>query len=116
MTDDQIKALVRTGRAAAAMIKEQMAIKADAEDKIRELIAVGDSLEVDGVRVLHKRGNRSFSPKMALAIMTAEQKADAVKTIVDPKAIRSIVESIGRLEECYEEPAPEAKTTIQLIA
>lgn len=114
MDEQVIQAWVRTGRAIAAEITELTKQKTEVEEKLRAVVPVGDRLVVDGVPVIHKRGNRSFNEKRALAMLTATEREACVKLGVDGKLVRSFADANGITEACMDDPKPDAKTTLQL--
>lgn len=114
-SDGQIAALVRSARELSAHIKSAGEELTLIEDRLKQLIAVGERVDVDGIPVAHRRGNRSFSKLLALASLSREERDSIKREMVDEKALRKMIEEKGLLEECMEEPKPDAKTSIRLV-
>lgn len=108
----QIEAIVRRARVIAAEIRSLTETKNALEAKLDSLVDVGWKAEVDGIPASKKTGNRSFSPALAIARMTAEQKLACVSTSINNKTVREIADTEGWTEECMAEP--DGKTRIVL--
>lgn len=101
---DLVSALVRRGRLLAAEMKSMSEEHKKIIARLDELVPVGWKLDVDGIPASKRTGNRSFSPALAISHFTAEEKAACVKTVVDPKEVRSIAEARNLVEACMVEP------------
>lgn len=113
LSDDTITALTRRYRALAADVAalqdEMTTIKA----RIDDAVEVGFKLDVDGVPVAKRAGNREFCKITAISLLSPEQKEACKATVYVDKTIRKTVEDAGLLAQCMIEK-PDAKPQLKL--
>lgn len=113
LSDDTITALTRRYRALAADVASLQDEMATIKNRIDDAVVVGFKLDVDGVPVAKRAGNREFCKITAVGLLTEEQKLACRATTYVDKLIRKTIEESGQLEQCMIEKV-DAKPQLKL--
>lgn len=100
LSDEALEALVRRHRELGSQIAELKGEQDEIKTRIDDGVAVGWSLNVDGVKASKREPNRSFDMVTAVTLLSPEAKEACIQRSFDPKAVRDAVEKAGLLDEC----------------
>lgn len=93
----------------AELAEEMAGIKAWFEENFEP----GWKMDLDGVTMSVREGNRKFDPTLAIAHLTADEKKACIETRLNEKKLRALIEGKGVIDSCMV-PNPKAKPVVQL--